>query len=137
VRDHAESRDHQIDIHTEQPIPKVKADYDRVLSILVDILDNAIRYTPNESTIRVSAESTGSSVLFTVADTGVGFSPEDSEHIGTPFWRALYEPLVRNHHGTGLRLFLAKQILALQGGEMFFSAEPGFGSSFSFTLPTE
>jgi signal transduction histidine kinase len=135
VRERAEQHDHQINILADQSLPFVQADFDRSLNILLDILDNAIRYTPNDSVIRVSADSIGSHVLFTIADSGIGFSADDSEQVGTPFWRALHEPLVRNHHGTGLRLFLAKQVLALQGGEMFFSGEPNFGSSFSFTLP--
>ncbi len=135
LRDRADDHDHQINIQIEPTLPQVRADFDRSLSIVLDILDNAILYTPDDSVIRVSADSIGSHVLFTIADSGIGFSAADSKYIATPFWRALHEPLVRNHHGTGLRLFLAKQILALQGGELFFSGEPNFGSSFSFTLP--
>lgn len=134
-RERADQHDHQINILADQSLPFVLADFDRSLSIVLDLLDNAIRYTPSESVIRVSADSIGSHVLFTIADSGIGFSTEDSEHVGKPFWRALHEPLVRSHHGTGLRLYLAKQVLALQGGEMFFSGEPNFGSSFSITLP--
>jgi signal transduction histidine kinase len=56
------------------------------------------------------------------------------QHIGQPFWRGDYHPLVRQHNGTGLSLFLIKQMLALQGGEFIFSGEPDLGSTFSFTL---
>ena len=55
--------------------------------------------------------------------------------IGQPFWRALHQPLVRQHPGTGLRLYLAQQIFELHGSELLFSGEPSMGSTFSFTLP--
>ena len=64
-----------------------------------------------------------------------GLKPEDLEHIGKPFWRGSHHKLVRAHAGTGLRLYLAKQILALQDGELIFTGETGTGSTFSFTLP--
>jgi signal transduction histidine kinase len=135
VQRRANERDHQISIQEDDALPMVTADFERTLIILIDILDNAIRYTANDGAIRLSADTMGTHVLFTVADTGIGFTPEEGEQIGESFWRALDQPLVRHHPGTGLRLFLAKRILALQGGELFFSGEPSLGSSFSFTLP--
>jgi len=76
----------------------------------------------------------GTHVLFSVADTGIGLSEDDLEHVGKPFWRGEHQRLVRQHAGTGLRLFLAQRILALQQGELIFSGESDFGSTFSFTL---
>ena len=70
-------------------------------------------------------------------DDGIGLRPEDMEKVGKPFWRADHHPLVHyNTSGTGLSLFLAKQILALQHGELICYGEPDLGSTFSFTLPT-
>lgn len=135
VQARANAHDHEINLQVDDALPRVRADFERSLIILIDILDNAIRYMPNDSMIRLSADTLGTHVLFTVADNGIGLTPEECEQVGKPFWRAMRQPLVRHHSGTGLRLFLAKRILALQGGELFFSGEPNLGSSFSFTLP--
>jgi signal transduction histidine kinase len=137
VQPRARIREHEIVLQAEDSLPKVRADFERSLIILIDLLDNAIRYMPNDGSIRLSADTLGTHVLFTVADAGIGLTAEDCEQVGKPFWRAMRQPLVRHHPGTGLRLFLAKRILALQGGELFFSGEPNLGSSFSFTLPAD
>lgn len=134
MREQAAAHDHQMSVQGDDVLPMVEADFDRTLVVLTDLLDNAIRYMPTNGVIRISADNLGTHVLFTISDTGIGFSAADSEHVGTPFWRALHEPLVQQHPGSGLRLFLARQILALQNGELFFSGEPGAGSTFSFTL---
>jgi len=133
--DDAEVRDHRIEIHADDPLPMVEGDYRHILTILVDLLDNAVRYTPYGGVIRITAEAIGSTVLFSVADNGIGMDTDDVEHVGQAFWRAMHQPLVRQHPGAGLRLYRAQQILALQGSELFFSGEPGMGSTFSFTLP--
>jgi signal transduction histidine kinase len=135
VQNRATAREHQISLQIDDALPRVRADFERSLIILIDILDNAIRYMPNDGSIRLSADTLGTHVLFTIADTGIGMTLEECDHVGKPFWRAMHQPLVRHHPGTGLRLFLAKRILVLQGGELFFSGEPSLGSSFSFTLP--
>jgi signal transduction histidine kinase len=94
-----------------------------------------VRYTSEGGHIRLSVDSLGPYVLFNVADNGIGLRQEDMDNIGQPFWRGDFHPLVRQHvTGTGLSLFLARQILALQGGELIFSGEQAVGSTFSFTL---
>lgn len=133
----AELRDHHVNVHADAPLPPVRGDYQRILGIVIDLLDNAIRYTPYGGTIRLTAESVGSHVLFSVADNGIGLTSEDSEHVGQPFWRAVHQPLVRQYPGAGLRIHLARQILALHETELLFTGEPGMGSTFSFMLPAE
>lgn len=131
----AVERGHQLSIQAGETLPNIYADRKSVLTILLDLLDNSIRYTTRNGIIRMNAISLGTHVLFTVEDDGIGLSEADMTHVATPFWRALHQPLVRGSAGSGLRLYLAKQILALQGGELVFSGEPGEGSSFSMTLP--
>ena len=135
VQARANAHEHHIMLQADDTLPLVRADFERSLIILIDMLDNAIRYMPNDGSIRVSADTLGTHVLITVADNGIGLTPEDCDQVGKPFWRAMRQPLVRHHPGSGLRLFLAKRILEVQGGELFFSGEPNLGSSFSFTLP--
>ncbi|MEP7294410.1 MAG: HAMP domain-containing sensor histidine kinase [Chloroflexota bacterium] len=130
----AEPREHQINIKADDPLPNVRGDYKHVQAILSDLVDNAIRYTPFGGIIRVTAETLGTHVLFTVSDNGIGLSDDDTTQIGKPFWRAARQPLVRQHPGTGLRLYIARQVLQMHGSDLILSGEPGVGSSFSFLL---
>jgi signal transduction histidine kinase len=136
IRDRARALNHDITIHAPETVPLARGDFYQTLIVLADMLDNAVRYTPPGGQIRMSVDSLGTHVLFSVADNGIGLTADDLGKIGRPFWRGDHNRLVRQHSGTGLRLYLAKQILALQDGEMIFSGEPGLGSTFSFTLRT-
>ncbi len=131
----AEQHEHQISVHADDPLPTVIGDYNQILTILDDLLDNAIRYTPFGGIIRITAELLGEQVLFSIADNGIGLNRDDQGQIGQPFWRAQYQPLVRQYAGGGLRLYRAQQILELHDSTLFFSGEPSMGSTFSFTLP--
>jgi signal transduction histidine kinase len=133
--DDAELREHTITVYADDPMPSVKGDFRQMLTILSDLLDNSIRYTPFGGMIRVSAETLGTHVLYSVADNGIGLTPEEMVLMGQPFWRSLRQPLVRQHPGTGLRIYLAQQLLQLHNSELLFSGEPGMGSTFSFALP--
>jgi signal transduction histidine kinase len=135
MQDRARSRRHRVTVQLDRSLPRLRADYRRTLAILMDLMDNAMRYTPEGGHSRVAIDSLGGYVLFTVADDGVGLSDQDMLYIGQPFWRGLHQPLVRAHRGTGLRLYLARRVLEMQGGALYFSGEPGHGSTFSFTVP--
>jgi signal transduction histidine kinase len=130
----AAAKDQKLMIDAETDAPPVLADGDLSQEVLDALVDNAIRYTDYGGEIRVSAESVGEEVLFTVSDNGIGLEPGDIDRIGTAFFRATH-PLVQAHHGAGLRLFIARHLLDTQSGELMFSGEPGLGASFSFTLP--
>lgn len=131
----ATARDQQFEVNADNSLPPVLADGDLSQEVLDTLVDNAIRYTDYGGEVRVSAETLGTDVLFTISDTGIGFEDDDAGKIGTPFFRAVQQPLVQSQPGAGLRLFIARQLLDVQGGELFFSSEPGMGASFSFTLP--
>lgn len=130
----AEERNQQISVYADDPLPFVQGDYHALVSVFGDMLDNAIHYSAPGKTIRMTAETLGTHVLFSIADEGVGISDEDHDHIGEPFWRALQHPLVRAYPGAGLRLHIARQVLMLHDSELLFSGEPEVGSTFSFTL---
>jgi signal transduction histidine kinase len=134
IRDKAQARQHEVTIHAPEVVPLARGDFYQSLIILTDLLDNAVRYTPEGGQIRLSVDNLGTHVLFSVADNGVGLTEDDLLHVGQPFWRGEHQRLVRQHPGTGLRLYLARHILALQQGELIFSGEAGVGSTFSFTL---
>jgi signal transduction histidine kinase len=135
TRDQAKQYGHNITIQAPDLVPVAHGDFYQSLIILTNLLDNAMRYTKPGGQIKLSVDNLGTHVLLSVADNGIGLKPEDLEHIGKPFWRGSHHKLVRAHAGTGLHLYLAKQILALQDGELIFTGEMDTGSTFSFTLP--
>jgi signal transduction histidine kinase len=131
----ARAREQRIAIYPPDRPLYAHADFDASVAILIDLLDNAIRYTHKGGAIRLTIDDLGTHVVINVADNGIGLTEEDTANVGKPFWRAAHQPLVRDNPGSGLRLYLAERILALQGGELIFSGEPNVGSTFSFTLP--
>ncbi|MCA0456894.1 MAG: HAMP domain-containing histidine kinase [Chloroflexi bacterium] len=135
TRDRAKQLGHNVTIQAPDLVPVAHGDFYQSIIVLTDLLDNAMRYTPPGGSIRLSVDNLGTHVLLSVADNGIGLRPEDLDFIGKPFWRGSHHKLVRAHAGTGLRLYLAKQVLALQDGELIFTGEAGTGSTFSFTLP--
>ncbi len=131
----ARTRDHQLIFTKSEKSLLAYGDFEIALMILIDLLDNAIRYSPVGGVTRITINELGSHLLVNVADSGVGLTETDYLNVGRPFWRATYQPIVRDNPGSGLRLYLAQRLLALQNGELIFSGEAGIGSTFSFTLP--
>lgn len=135
LRDRARELNHDVTIQAPDVVPLARGDFYQSLIVLTDLLDNALRYTPPGGQIKLTVDNLGTHVLFSVADNGIGLTADDLEKVGKAFWRGDHNRLVRAHPGTGLRLYLAQHVLALQDGEMIFSGEPDVGSTFSFTLP--
>ena len=99
---------------------------------MVNLLENAIKYTPDGGTIRMFSEDDGEFVKVSVADTGIGIPSKDLPRIFERFYR-VDEARTREQGGTGLGLAIVKHIVQLHGGAVSVSSEPGKGSIFSFT----
>lgn len=112
---------------------KVLADQGRLEQVLVNLLENAVKYTPQDGTIRLFSEDAGEFERFSVMDTGIGIPPKDLGRIFERFYR-VDEARCREQGGTGLGLAIVKHIVQLHGGEVSVSSDPGRGSVFSFTL---
>jgi signal transduction histidine kinase len=118
-------------------IPLVYADPDRACQVLINLIDNGIKFTPPDGSVTVKAamvETDPTSVYLSVCDTGRGV-PQDSLPL---VFERLYQDadaVDGNRSGLGLGLYLAKEIVTLHGGRMWVASEPGSGSTFSFTLP--
>ena len=135
VRRQVEAKGQELDIAVPRTLPSVLADRNRLVQVLVNLLSNAYKYTPEGGQIRVIAEAEdGEFVRCSVADTGIGMTPEEQERLFTKYFRS-NNPAVRNVPGTGLGLVITKSLVELQGGNIWVESEPGRGSTFTFTVP--
>ena len=115
-------------------LPGVTADKARLAQVARTLLENAHLYTPSGGKITVTAQERDGFVRLSVADTGIGISPEDQrEHLFGKFFRADHT-MVQEHRGGGNNLYVAKRLVELMGGEMSAESEPDKGSTFWFTL---
>jgi signal transduction histidine kinase len=115
-------------------LPPVEADRTKLRRILVNLLSNALKFTPKGGRVEVSAELEGDRIRLTVADTGVGIAPEDVERLFDKYEQARSRA-TRGEKGTGLGLYITRQLVELHGSEIQVKSELGRGSVFSFTLP--
>ncbi|MFP3975156.1 MAG: sensor histidine kinase [Chloroflexota bacterium] len=115
-------------------LPAVRADKDRLQRALANLIHNAIKFTPQDGRVAVSAEASEHGVTVSVADTGIGISRSDLPHVFNRFFKA-----EKSHsgEGTGLGLAIAKHIVQAHGGEIWVESEEGRGSVFRFSLPVE
>ncbi|MGB7600618.1 MAG: hybrid sensor histidine kinase/response regulator [Candidatus Sulfotelmatobacter sp.] len=126
-----------LEIAVDQTLPLVHADPDRVLEVLINLVDNAIKFTPPDGAVMVQAcrvIADPGSVYISVSDTGRGISPESKALI----FERLYQDgdsIDNNRSGLGLGLFICREIVRLHQGRIWVSSEPGQGSTFTFTLP--
>ncbi len=127
----------RLDARVDAEIGQLMIDEARMRRVLMNLLQNAIRHTPADGSVMVSAVDDGELVRVEVSDTGDGVAPEDLSRIWTRFFRS--DPARgRDPAGpaqSGLGLAIAKAIVETHGGEISAMSEPGHGSVFRFTLP--
>lgn len=108
-------------------------DPDRIMQVLLNLIDNAIKFTPNEGTITITAKAREHDIQVSVTDTGIGISPDMTE--------AIFERFSQLHkhdrRGLGLGLFITRQIILSHGGTLKVMSHVGQGSTFAFALPLE
>jgi len=121
-----------------QKISDVIADTDKIKEVMINLLGNAVKFTPREGTITVSASETRDQIRISVSDTGMGFNPNDGAKLFMKFSTLHTAPVGRSQgfQSTGLGLYISKSIIAMHGGVMeAVSPGEGKGATFSFTLP--
>jgi len=126
-----------MEIGLDSRIPLVHADPDRILEVLINLTDNAIKFTSPEGSVMVRAcmvEADEDAVYVSVTDTGRGIHPDAKALI---FERLYQDPelIDNNRTGLGLGLFICRELVKLHGGKIWVASEPGQGSTFTFTLP--
>lgn len=113
--------------------PRILADRGRLEQVLINLIDNGIKYTPAGGSVTVSVIDAGPMVKVEVKDTGIGIPDKDLPRIFERFYR-VDEARSRDAGGTGLGLSIVKHIIQLHGGTVAVESNPGKGSTFSFTL---
>ncbi len=116
-------------------LPKILADPDRFIQIVMNLVSNAIKYNKPKGTIEISAAVEKKFVRVMVKDTGIGISEAHLPHLFEKFYRVHDDSAAAEKIGTGLGLFITRSIVELQGGKISVKSQAGKGSEFSFTLP--
>ncbi len=123
-----------LEANVPDDLPPVKADVNVMERIMVNLLDNAVKFTPPEGRITVSAHRQDGEVVISVTDTGEGIPLDQQTRIFEKFAQVT-ETGARSRGGTGLGLAFSKLAVEAHGGRIWVESEPGKGSRFSFTLP--
>jgi len=126
--------DRTVDLQVPEDLPLVAADRDRVGQVLINLISNAIKYSPGGGRVSVTAKHEGDRVVVSVTDRGLGISREDQKRLFTKFYR-VDTAMTREIGGTGLGLSICKTIIELLGGEIGCKSRIGEGSTFWFSVP--
>jgi len=134
LREMAASRD--ITLQYQQPgvFPKVMLDDNKIRQVMMNMVDNAIYYTPAGGVVQIQLYIDSDSVVFKVKDSGIGVPKREQHKLFTKFFRANNAKKARPD-GTGLGLFMAQKIIVEQGGSIIFESTEGKGSTFGFRFP--
>jgi two-component system sensor histidine kinase KdpD len=132
---HSQVRTHKVEIRLPESLPQVTMDLERIAKVLQHLLENAAKYSPEGSTISVSAEVAGGRMITSIADRGAGVDDLERMLIFDKFYRGQGQRY--RVQGTGMGLAIAKAIIEAHGGSIDLTSQPGQGSVFSFQLPLE
>jgi signal transduction histidine kinase len=125
----------QLEVSVSSGLPAVRADEDALVTVLLNLLDNAYKYTPSEKRIALRAYDTDNGVVFAVEDNGVGIAPREQKRIFRRFYQ-VDRRLAREAGGCGLGLSIVELIVKAHGGTIQVKSQPGKGSVFSVILPS-
>ena len=127
-------RNQSLEIYIEEGLPQVYADKAKIRQVLVNLLGNATKFTPDAGELRVEAVRKDNWCLVSVIDNGAGIRKENQEKIFEEFYQ-VDSLLAEDRSGTGLGLTITKHIVGKHGGQIWVESEYGKGSRFNFTLP--
>ncbi|MDF2759928.1 MAG: histidine kinase [Thermomicrobiales bacterium] len=126
------TRSHPLTITVEPDLPLLRFDYVQIAQVLVNLIENAVKYTPDGTPIAVAAHQIPGAIEISVHDDGPGIPPEHQLRLFDKFYRA-YVPTAAP--GAGIGLAISKGLVAAHGGHIWVESEPGSGTTFHFTLP--
>lgn len=129
----AQQKNIRIGIECEKNVQPIKADIQKTVWVLINLIANALRYTPPNGSIKLKADDMGHEVTFSVTDTGKGISLEYLDKVFQKYFQVHEDK--NSEENSGLGLAIAKEFIKAQGGEIAVESELGEGSTFYFTLP--
>jgi signal transduction histidine kinase len=132
----AAANDLDLDIDTPTGLPPIRADRSRLTDVLVNLIENAVKYTPAGGKVSLAAGRRNGSIRMTVTDTGLGIPPEAGDRIFEPFYQVPGTQPPRGGSSSGLGLALAKRLVEAQGGTISYESPRGKGTRFVVELPT-
>ncbi len=130
----AERKNINIEIDMDSKLTSICADEDKFVQIMYNLVDNAIKFSYEDSHVIIGARKKGELIEITVKDNGIGIKSDDQNKLFKPFSQ-VDSFFSKRSHGTGLGLSLVKQIVQLHGGYVWFRSNPGEGSIFAFAIP--
>lgn len=131
---HSDGRKINVNFVANDNLPKIMGDPFQIKTVFENLLNNALKHSPENTTINVSLARKGKSALLEISDNGIGIPEEDHKYIFQKFFKAK-NVMKTNTEGTGLGLFICKSIIKSMGGDINFKSAVGKGTTFWFTLP--
>jgi CheY-like chemotaxis protein/anti-sigma regulatory factor (Ser/Thr protein kinase) len=132
----AASPQHEILLRRPSQGLRAIGDRERLEQVVVNLVQNAIKYSPQGGRVEVSVDRAGSRARVEVTDHGIGIPKEEQKHVFERFFRA-HNAATRNYGGLGIGLYVSNEIVERHGGAFEVSSEPGKGATFAFTLPLD
>jgi signal transduction histidine kinase len=133
-RESAKAKGLKIEINAPQNLPKVSIDHDKIKRVLTNLIENAVKFT-STGIIKVVVSQEKNQLVVSVSDTGIGIKKEDQEKIFSKFYQAdRFSETPLEQQGTGLSMYVAKNLIEYHGGKITVDSTPGIGSTFSFNL---
>ena len=130
----ADEKKHTVLFAPPASLPQVMADKDKLQEVLVNLVGNAVKYTPPGGRIEVSLRPEPGAVVAAIKDSGIGIAPADQAKLFERFFR-VESDATKSIQGTGLGLFIVRQLIERMNGKVWVESEVGKGSTFSFELP--
>ncbi len=127
---------HHLSAHSDNDLLLVRADARLVMQVIINIIDNALKYTPRGSDITISTTTQGDMALVQIADNGNGIADEDKQKIFDKFYCGSNK-IADNRRSIGLGLYLCQAIIQAHGGQIYVTDNSPHGAVFNFTLPLE
>jgi two-component system CheB/CheR fusion protein len=133
ARKYAATSQHEVDLSIEENVPTIEGDSVRLSQVIENLVSNAAKYSPEGSTITITLESSDEKVRLRVRDEGNGIASDKAPLIFERFFRVEEEG--RMVKGTGLGLFISREIVRMHGGDITFESVMGYGTTFLVELP--
>jgi NtrC-family two-component system sensor histidine kinase KinB len=125
----------EFEMYVEQNLPKLNVDANKVAWVIINLLNNAVRYSKESDRVKLTVKRNNGAVMFSVKDSGEGIKPEYVNRIFDKFVQLNPSNMEKQNKGVGLGLAISKEFVEAHGGKIWVKSEPGKGSEFCFTIP--